>query len=125
VCNDRIIAVKLNAEPVNILIVQVYMPTSDYEDEAVKELYDRIEDVLEEDGKGDTNTIIMGGWNSVVGDKPDRNICGPHGLGKRNKRGQMLIDFCESLLENSGTICSVLTAIRCEPNEVFADDKLH
>jgi hypothetical protein len=32
VWNDRIIAVKLNAEPVNILIVQVYMPTSDYED---------------------------------------------------------------------------------------------
>jgi exonuclease III len=95
VWNDRIIAVKLNAEPVNILIVQVYMPTSDYEDEEVEELYDKIEDVLEEGGKGDTNTIIMGDWNSVVGDKPDRNICGPHGLGNRTKRGQMLIDFCE------------------------------
>jgi exonuclease III len=58
VCNDRLIAVKLNAEPVNVLIVRVYMPTSDYEE--VEELYDRIEDILEEDGKGDTNTIIMG-----------------------------------------------------------------
>jgi exonuclease III len=67
--NDRIIAVKLKAEPVNVLIVQVYMPTSDYEDEEVEELYERIEDILEEDGKGDTNTIIMGDWNSVVGDK--------------------------------------------------------
>jgi exonuclease III len=37
VWNDRIIAVKLNAKPVNILIVQVYMPTSDYEDEEVDE----------------------------------------------------------------------------------------
>jgi ribosomal protein L24 len=26
VCNDRLTAVKLNAEPVNVLIVQVYMP---------------------------------------------------------------------------------------------------
>jgi hypothetical protein len=41
VCNDKLIAVKLNAELVNVLIVQVYMPMSDYEDE-VEELYDRI-----------------------------------------------------------------------------------
>jgi exonuclease III len=95
VCNDRLIAVKLNAEPVNVLIVQVYMPTSDYEDEEVEELYDRIKDILEEDAKGDTNTIIMGDWNSVVGNKSNGNICCPYGLGNRNKRGQMFIDFCE------------------------------
>ena len=35
VCNDRIIAIKLKAEPVNILVIQVYMPTSDYEDDEV------------------------------------------------------------------------------------------
>jgi hypothetical protein len=45
------------------------MPTSDYEDEEVEELYNIIEDILEEDGKGDTNTIIMAEWHSVVGDK--------------------------------------------------------
>jgi exonuclease III len=93
VCNNRIIAFMLNAEPVNVLIVQVYMPTSDYEDEEVEELYDRIEDVLE-DGKGDINTIIMGDWNSVVGDNTNGNICGPCGLRNRNKRGQMRTDFC-------------------------------
>jgi exonuclease III len=70
------------------------MPMSDYEDE-VEELYDRIEDILEEDGKGDTNTIIMGDWNSAVSDKSNSNIYGPYGLGNRNKRGQMLIDFWE------------------------------
>jgi hypothetical protein len=35
------------------------MPTSDYEDEEVEELYDGVEDILEEDGKGDRSTIIM------------------------------------------------------------------
>ena len=35
VCNDRIIALKLKAEPVSILIIQVYMPTSEYEDDEV------------------------------------------------------------------------------------------
>jgi uncharacterized membrane-anchored protein len=33
------------------------MPTSEYEDDEVKELYDIIEEILEEDGKGATNTI--------------------------------------------------------------------
>ena len=59
-CNDRIIAIKLKAEPINILIMQVHVPTSEYEDE-VEKLYDTTEEILEEDGKGDTNSIILGG----------------------------------------------------------------
>jgi hypothetical protein len=42
------------------------MPTSEHEDDGVEELYGIIEEILEEDGKGNTNTIIMGDWNSVV-----------------------------------------------------------
>ena len=38
--------------------------------------------------KGDTNNIIMGDWNSVVGDKAYRNIVGSRGLGRRNHRGK-------------------------------------
>jgi endonuclease/exonuclease/phosphatase family metal-dependent hydrolase len=59
-------------------------------------LYDVIEEILEEDGNGDTNTIIMGDWNSVVGEESYRNTVGPHGLGRRNHRDQILINFCES-----------------------------
>jgi len=36
VCNDRNIAIKLKAEPVSILIMQVYMATSEYEDDEVE-----------------------------------------------------------------------------------------
>jgi len=50
VYNDRIIAIKLQAEPINISMMQVYMPTLEQEDE-VEELYDIIEEILEEDGK--------------------------------------------------------------------------
>jgi len=69
VYNDRIIAIKLQAEPINILMMQVYMPTSEHEDDEVEELYGVIEEILEEDGKGNTNTIIMGDWNSIVGNE--------------------------------------------------------
>jgi hypothetical protein len=73
----------------------VYIPISKYEDDEIENLYGIIEEILEEDGKGDTNTIIMGDWNSVVGDESYRNIVGPHGLGRKNHRGQMLINVCE------------------------------
>ncbi|PNF31842.1 hypothetical protein B7P43_G08904 [Cryptotermes secundus] len=49
----------------------------------------------EGDGRGATNSIILGDWNSIVGDEPYQNIVGSHGLGRWNHRGQMLINFCE------------------------------
>ena len=35
VYNDKIIAIKLEAEPIYILMIQVYMPTSEHEDDEV------------------------------------------------------------------------------------------
>ena len=83
VYNDRIIAIILQAEPINILMIQVHMPTSEHEDDEVEELYDTIEEILEEDGKGDTNAIIMGDWTNIVGDESYRNTVGPRGLGRK------------------------------------------
>jgi hypothetical protein len=54
-----------------------------------------IEDVLQEDGKGETNTIIMGDWSSAVADKSCRNIVGPQGQGRRNQSSQMLVEFSD------------------------------
>ena len=75
--------------------MRAHMPTSEHEDDEVEKLYDTTEEILEEDGKGDTNTIIMGDWNSAVGDESYRNTVWPHDLGRKNNRGQMLINFCE------------------------------
>jgi hypothetical protein len=47
VYNDRIIAIKLQEEPIRILMVQVYMSTSEHQDDEVEELYDIIEEILE------------------------------------------------------------------------------
>jgi hypothetical protein len=69
------------------------MPMWAYEDE-VEELCSVIEEILEQDGESATNTIKTGDWNNVVGDESHGNV-GPHGFGRRNKRGQMLIEFCE------------------------------
>jgi hypothetical protein len=37
-----------------------------YVNDEVEKLYDTIEEILEEDGKCDTNVFILGYWNSVV-----------------------------------------------------------
>src|SRR6478609_8933262 len=42
----RIMVVKVNADPVDMVIVQAYLPTPDYEDEKVEKLYDQLEKIL-------------------------------------------------------------------------------
>ena len=38
----------------------------------------------------------LGDWISVVGAESYRNIVGLHGLGRKNLRDQMYINFCET-----------------------------
>jgi len=91
--NDRLLMVKLQAPPVDMVIIQVYMPTSQHEDEEVDDIYDQIEELMNLQ-KGKHYMVIMGGWNAVVGEEKYGNEIGQFGLGKRNERGQKLIEFC-------------------------------
>ena len=43
---DRLVKVKVEAEPKNLIIVQVYMPTTDHDDEEIEEMYQKIEDLI-------------------------------------------------------------------------------
>ena len=43
---DRIMVVKVKADLVDMVIVQAYLPTTDYEDEKVEKLYDQLEEIL-------------------------------------------------------------------------------
>jgi hypothetical protein len=61
----------------------------------VEDLCDINEEMLEEDGMSDTNTIIIVGWNSIIEDESYRNIAGPHDLGEKNRRVKLFINFWE------------------------------
>ncbi|KAI5738445.1 hypothetical protein M8J77_007179 [Diaphorina citri] len=93
--SDRVIAVKMKTEPVDTLLIQVYMPTSRGTDEEVEEIYKQVEEIMNENGRGQVRSIVMGDWNSVVGEESVGGVVGKHGLGKRNERGERLIGFCE------------------------------
>src|SRR6476619_53446 len=78
-----------------MVIVQVYLPTTDYEDEEVEKLYDQLKEIL---GKqiGTDSVIVMGDFNTVVGEGKEDRVVEKFGLGKRNDRDERLIEFCYS-----------------------------
>ena len=45
--NDRMISVRLQGEPFNIMVIQVYAPTSNTEEVEVERFYEVLQDLLE------------------------------------------------------------------------------
>ena len=92
--SDRLMRVRLNGTPVDIVVIVTYMPTTDHDDEEVETVYEQVEDAIRR-GRGDDYVIVMGDLNAVVGAESEEDVTGRYGLGKRNERGQMLVEFCK------------------------------
>ena len=45
--NDRMISVRFQGKPVNITVIQVYVPTSNAEEAEVERCYEDLQDLLE------------------------------------------------------------------------------
>ena len=84
------ISVRFQGKPFNIMVIQVYAPTSNAEETEVEQFYENLLDLLELTPKKDVHFII-GDWNAKVG---SQEIPGKFGLGVQNKAGQRLIEFC-------------------------------
>ena len=91
---DRLMLVKLRGKPTDIVIIQVYMPTSEHKEEEVEDMYEKIEELLDRETVGRDYVVVMGDWNAVVGEGKEDNIVEHYGLGNRNERGEKLVDFC-------------------------------
>ena len=92
--SDRLMLIKLETEPVRLVLIQVYMPTSECSDEEVEEMYEKLEELLDKQ-KGTDSVVIMGDWNAVIGEGREGTTVGRFGLGKRNERGEKLVEFCK------------------------------
>ena len=64
--NDRIISVHFQGKPFNIIVTQVYAPTSNAEEAEVEWFYEDLQDLLELTPKKDV-LFIVGDWNAKVG----------------------------------------------------------
>ena len=101
--NDRIITIKFQGKPTNLTFIQVYAPTLDRDEEVKEQFYSELENTISKISKKDI-LMIMGDWNSKVGDKKFPDITGQYGLGDRNDAGDKL-EFCS---ENDMTLANNL-----------------
>ena len=84
----------LEGVPFNITIVQAYAPTSNYDDNEIEELYDQLQDMIDQTPKKDI--LVQGDWNAKVGRDACGNwhgICGPFCNDDTNERGLGLLEF--------------------------------
>ena len=101
--NDRMISVCLQDKPFNIMVIQVYAPTSNAEEVDVERFYEDSQDLFELT-PNKVVLFILGDWNANVGSQETPGIIGKFGFGVRNEAGQ-IIEFCQ---ENALVIANTL-----------------
>ena len=77
------ISVRLQGKPFNIMVIQVYAPTSNAEEAEVERFYEDLQDLLERTPKQDV-LFIIGDWNAKVGSQETPGVTDKFGLGMRN-----------------------------------------
>ena len=87
---ERLLLVKLKGKPVDICIIQLYMPTSEHKEEVVDEMYERVEELLDSETKGKYYTVVIADFNAVIGEGKEEKYTGNYGLRHRNQRGEKL-----------------------------------
>ena len=88
------ISVRFQCKPFNIMVIQVYAPTSNAEVAGVKQFYEDLQDLLELKPKKDV-LFIIGDWNAKVGSQEIHGVTAKFGLGVQNEAGQRLTEFCQ------------------------------
>ena len=87
------ISVHFQGKPFNIVVNQVYAPTTNAEEAEVERFYEDLQDLLELTPKNDVLFIIED-WNAKVGSQETPGVTGKFGLGLQNEEGQRLPEFC-------------------------------
>ncbi|XP_024891714.1 craniofacial development protein 2-like [Temnothorax curvispinosus] len=95
--DDRIIKIRIGARPHTLNIVQVYAPTTECTEEEISDFYAKLETACRVKPRKET-TVLLGDFNAKVGETTHdthlNQTVGKHGLGVRNERGEMLLQFC-------------------------------
>ena len=82
--NDRMISVRFQSKPFNIIVIQVYAPISNSERTEVERFYEDLQDLLELTPKKDV-LFIIGDGKAKVGSQEKPGVTGKFGLMKQGK----------------------------------------
>ena len=103
--NEWIISIRLNGKQRNITIAQVYVPTSQADEEEIEKFYAKLQSMIDVINNRDV-LIIMGDFNAKLGKgSKTTKLIGPYGLGERNERGDRLE---ECVIENDLAVTNAL-----------------
>ena len=88
------ISVRLQGKPFNIMVIQVYAPTSKAEEAEVEWFCKDLQDLLELTSKKDVLFIIED-WNAKIRSQETPGVTSKFGHGVQNEAGQRVIEFCQ------------------------------
>ena len=98
------ISVRFQGKPFSIMVIQVYIPTSNAEEAEIERFFEDLQDHLELTPKKDV-LFIIGDWNAKGGSQETPGVAGKFGLGVQKEAWQRLIEFCqESTLVIANTL---------------------
>ena len=98
------ISVRFQGKLFNIMVIQIYVPTSNAEEAEVEWFSEDLQDILELTSKKDV-LFIIGDCDEKVGSQVIPGVTGKFGLGVQNEAGQRLTLFCQ---ENALLIANTL-----------------
>ena len=81
--NDKVISVRFQGKPFNIMVIQAYVPTSNAEEPEFEKFYEDLQD-FSELTPSKRCLFIIGDWNTKVGSQDIRGVTGKFGLGVWN-----------------------------------------
>ena len=87
--------IRLRATPFNITVVQVYAPTSDYDDSKIEEFYKQLQAAVASVLSHDI-LVVQGDWNAKVGTDAQsdwKETCGPYCNEITISSGLRLLEF--------------------------------
>ena len=84
--NDRMISLRFQGKPFNIMVIQVYALTSNAKEAEAEQFYEDLQDRLELTPQNNV-LFIIGDWNAKVGNQETPGVTGIFGLGVQNEAG--------------------------------------
>lgn len=102
--SDRVCLLDLKFDTTTLTLIQVYAPTTNANEEEIEKFYEQVNEAYQLAKKP---TILMGDFNAKIGmpTTTEKLITGKFGYGKRNNRGQQLIEFA---FQNKLTIMNTI-----------------
>lgn len=93
--SERVAYLIMKIKRITLKIIQVYAPTTDYDDDSIESFYEDISRAMDEEKT--RFTLVIGDFNAKLGERlnNDETKMGNYGYGKRNDRGVILMNYLE------------------------------